>query len=248
LNRKIVLLNVLMVALVLWLGWLLRTKWLEEEAHRRELLKQAIRSVTVPPPPTAPAVQRPVATEYLEVAQRTLFTKDRNSNIEIPVPPPPPTPPPVPPLPVYRGQMAIGEPVVFLATGPTDEKGYRKGDMVGKFKLVAFDRDNITLEWDGKNLEHKVTDLVSREPQQGQQSTAAPAPVAAAAPVTSLGAGTGQRLNTNDSNPALGVDMGGPRACVAGDNSPAGTILNGYRKVITQGLMGQSCHWEPLNR
>jgi hypothetical protein len=237
------LLNVLLVAVALWLGWMLRAKWLDDEAHRREVLKQAVRPVVVPPPAPAPAVQRPVAADYLEVAQRTLFTKDRNPNVEIPVPPPPPPPPPVPPLPVYRGQMAIGEPVVFLATSPTDEKGYRKGDMVGKFKLVAFDRDNITLEWDGKNLEHKVTDLVSKEPQQAQQSVAAPAPAPAAA--TNLGATAPRKIDTND-NPSLGVDMGGPRACVAGDNSPSGTVLSGYKKVITQGLMGPSCHWEPI--
>jgi hypothetical protein len=248
LNRKVMLLNMLLVALALWLGWTLRTKWLDEEAHRGEVLKQAIRSVTVPPPPPTPAVQRPVAVDYLEVAQRTLFTKDRNPNVVIDTPPPPPPPPPVPPLPVYRGQMAIGEqPVVFLATSPTDEKGYRKGDMVGKFKLVAFDRDNITLEWDGKNLEHKVTDLVSKEPQQAQQPVVAAAPAAAAA-VTSLSGQTAQKLNGNSDNPTLGVDMGGPRACVAGDNSPAGTILSGYKKVISATLMGQSCHWEPVNK
>lgn len=244
-NRKVVLLNMLLVALVLWLGWLLRTRWLDEEAHRRDVLKQAIRSVTVPPPPPAPTVQRPVAAEYLEVAQRTLFTKDRNSTVVVETPAPPPPPPPVPPLPVYRGQMAIGEPVVFLATGPTDEKGYRKGDMVGKFKLVAFDRDNITLEWDGRNLEHKVTDLVSHDAQQVPQPVGA-APVPAVAPVN-LGAATPQKISS-DGSPALGVDMGGPRGCVTGDTSPAGTVFNGYRKVIVQGLMGQSCHWEPLNK
>jgi hypothetical protein len=246
LNRKVILLNVLLAALVLWLGWLLRTKWLDEEAHRREILKQAIRSVTVPPPPPAPSVQRPVAAEYLEVAQRTLFTRDRNPNVELVTPPPPPPPPPVPPLPVYRGQMAIGEqPVVFLATGPTDEKGYRKGDTVGKFKLVAFDRDNITLEWDGKNLEHKLTDLVSKEPVQAQQPVVAAAP-SAPAPVTNMGGAAAQKLNNDP--PALGADMGGPRGCVAGDNSPAGTILSGYKKVISQTLMGQSCHWEPVSK
>lgn len=243
-NRKIVFLNVLLAAVAVLLGWQLRARWLEEEAHRAELLKRAIRSVTVPPPPPAPAVQRPVAAEYLEVAARTLFTKDRNPNVVIEAPPPPPPPPPVPPLPVYRGQMAIGEPVIFLATGPSDEKGYHKGDTVGKFKLVAFDRDNVTLEWDGKNLEHKVTDLVARDLPPAQP---APAPAAAAAPVTSLGGATPQRPASNE-DPRLGADMGGPRACVAGDNSPAGTIVNGYKKVITQGLMGPSCHWEPVNR
>jgi general secretion pathway protein D len=44
---------------------------------------------------------------------------------------------------------------------------------------------------------------------------------------------------------SLGADMGaGFRACVPGENSPAGTVFNGYRKVVAQGLMGQSCHWE----
>ena len=244
-NRKVIFLNVVLAGLVVWLGWTLRAKWVEEEAHRAEVMKQAIRSVTVPAPPPAPAVARPVAAEYLEVAQRTLFTKDRNPNVVVEPPPAAPPPPPVPPLPVYRGQMDLGEPVVFLATGPTDEKGYRKGDVVGKFKLIAFDRTNITLEWDGKNLEHKLSDLVSKDPQpQAQPQYVAPAPVAAA-PVN-LGGAAPKSLG-ND-NPALGVDMGGPRACVAGDNSPAGTVLSGYRKVISTGLMGQSCHWEPINK
>jgi hypothetical protein len=242
LSRKVIFLNLLLASLAIWMGWLLRTKWLDEEAHRQDVMKQATHSATVPPPPPAPAVQRPVAAEYIEVAQRTLFTKDRNPNVVIETPPPPPPPPPVPPLPVYRGQMDIGEPVVFLATSPTNEKGYRKGDTVGKFKLVAFDRDNITLEWDGKNLEHKLTDLASKEPQPAQSSVVAAA--APAPPVLNIAPPPPK----SNGEPALGVDMGGPRACVAGDNSPAGTTLNGYRKVISQGLMGQSCHWEPINR
>ena len=242
-NRKIVFLNVLLLALVLWLGWTLRAKWREEEAKRQEVLKQAIRGVTVPPPPPAPSVQRPVAAEYLDVAQRTLFTKDRNPNVVVEPAPAPPPPPPIPPLPIYRGQMAIGEPVVFLATGPSDERGYHKGETVGKFKLVSFDRDNITLEWNGENLEHKLSELVAKEPQAIQQAPVAAAPAPPPA-VTSLAAA---KPLANDT-PTLGVDMGGPRACVAGDTSPAGTVLSGYKKVITQGLMGQSCHWEPVNR
>jgi len=49
------------------------------------------------------------------------------------------------------------------------------------------------------------------------------------------------------SDPTLGVDMGGGfRGCAAGDNSPAGTILSGYRKVVARNLMGTSCHWEQV--
>ncbi len=35
------------------------------------------------------------------------------------------------------------------------------------------------------------------------------------------------------------------RACVAGDTSPAGTVKDGYRKVLTQTPFGANCRWEP---
>jgi hypothetical protein len=38
---------------------------------------------------------------------------------------------------------------------------------------------------------------------------------------------------------------GGFRTCVPGDNSPAGTALAGYKKVLAQTMFGQTCHWEP---
>jgi mannose-6-phosphate isomerase-like protein (cupin superfamily) len=44
-----------------------------------------------------------------------------------------------------------------------------------------------------------------------------------------------------------GADLGlGYRGCVAGDNSPAGTIVDGYRKVMTTGPFGVSCGWEKV--
>ena len=30
--------------------------------------------------------------------------------------------------------------------------------------------------------------------------------------------------------------------------SPAGTIVNGYKKVVAMTLMGNSCHWELVNK
>jgi len=47
--------------------------------------------------------------------------------------------------------------------------------------------------------------------------------------------------------PQLGKDMGdGYRACVPGDESPSGTILNGYRKVSHSSPFGVSCGWEKI--
>ena len=45
----------------------------------------------------------------------------------------------------------------------------------------------------------------------------------------------------------LGADLGlGFRACVPGDNSPDGTILDGYKKVISRNFTAHSCVWKSL--
>jgi len=44
-----------------------------------------------------------------------------------------------------------------------------------------------------------------------------------------------------------GANVGqGYRGCVAGDNSPAGTIVDGFRKVMTTSPFGVSCGWEKV--
>jgi mannose-6-phosphate isomerase-like protein (cupin superfamily) len=46
--------------------------------------------------------------------------------------------------------------------------------------------------------------------------------------------------------PVQGVDLGsGFRACVPGENSPDGTEVNGYRKMISHSFLGPSCIWKP---
>ncbi len=246
-NRKLVLLNLLLVVAVGWLAWTVRERWREGEARERDFLNQAVKAAKVEPPPPAVAAEKASPADYIDVAQRTLFSKDRNPNVAVEAPPPPPPPPPVPAFPLYHGQMNFGDPVVILSTTGSDQKSYRAGDTVGKFKLVAFDRDTITLEFNGKNLEKNLADLAAKDaPPAAQQPAAAAVPAPAAAAVRSLG--SGGAANSHDDNPSLGVEMGGGfRACAPGDTSPAGTVLNGYKKVVTQGMMGQSCHWEPVS-
>jgi hypothetical protein len=243
-----VLLNLLLVAVVVSLGWTLRERWRDAEGRQRDFLTQVVKAAQVqqlaPPAP----IDKAVPADYIDVAQRTLFSKDRNPNVAIEPPPAPPPPPPVPAFPIYHGQMNFGDPVVILSTTGSDQRSYHSGEAVGKFKLVAFTQETITLEFDGKNLEKRLTDLAPPKdapppvPQPASSSVSTVAPAA----VTSL-AGGGTNLSHANDTPALGVDMGGFHACVPGDNSPAGTILNGFKKVITQGLMGQSCHWEPVS-
>jgi hypothetical protein len=242
-NRRILLLSVALVALAGSLGWLLRQKWLEAQAHERGVLNQPAHLRAVPPPPSAPLAAPVSPADYLEVAQKMLFSKDRNPNVVVDPPPPPKPEPPMPALPVYWGQMSFGDPVVILtAAQAPEQKSYHAGDKVGDFKLLAFDSDSITFDWNGKQVERKLLDLAPKEAQQPQAAASA-----AAAPPPQVTTITPPAPAASTVPPTVGVDMGaGFHGCVPGDNSPAGTVAGGYRKVIGQGLMGPSCHWEPV--
>jgi hypothetical protein len=76
-----------------------------------------------------------------------------------------------------------------------------------------------------------VTYLVIRQQQsrpENVSSSAQPAP------------------STPGKKPALGADLGsGFRACVTGENSPDGTVVDGYRKMLSQSFLGASCIWKP---
>jgi hypothetical protein len=256
LSRKIILLNLVLVALLASAGWLLRARWREARSHERAVLEQTVppRGVFAPPPPVP--VKPVAAADYFEVAQKMLFSKDRNPTVVVDIPKPAPAPPepPIPPLPAFYGTISLfGDSVILLSAGTgrdAVQKSYRAGDNVGPFKLVSFDRDNITLEWRGKTVNSSLQKLVAKNEPPPQPSAAqapsAPSPVTSLAPaappaVTSIGSSS-----AGAGTPTLGVDMGaGFRACAMGDTSPSGTILNGYRKVIAATLMGNSCHWEP---
>jgi hypothetical protein len=244
-NRRLWLMNLALLALVGVLGWKLRLKWASGQAEERAFLSQAprVRALIAPPPPPSPGPVKP--SDYAEVAEKTLFSKDRNPTVIVQPPPPPPPPPPMPALPFYFGQMAIGDPVVLLGTGQNEQKSYHAGEAVGKFKLVAFDRESVTFEWDGKPVVRKIQELAPKETAAAPPATAdTPAPDAG--PKTSIFAPPAKpELATKPAAP--GADMGaGFRGCVAGDTSPAGTVVDGYKKNITQGMMGQTCFWEKV--
>jgi hypothetical protein len=240
LNRRIILLNVALLALAGALIWLLRTHWSDARSRETKVLTQRVapKSVLAPPPP--PPV-RPVApSEYFDVAQKMLFSKDRNPTVVIETPPAKPEPA-MPALPKYHGQMAIGEPVVFLSIATQSQRGYHAGEDIGDFRIANFDRDKIAFEWRGKTVERTVAELAPKdEAPTPPPQAAAPA---AAKPVTALAS---QPAPDKKVDPGLGDDMGGGfRTCVPGDNSPAGTVLAGYKKVLAQTMFGQTCHWEP---
>lgn len=229
-RRKLLLLNLALLVLIAAAGYRLRLGWLEARSREALALSQKMKLATLAPA-SAPVPAQPIApAAYIDVAQKMLFTKDRNPTVVLDVAPPKP----MPPLPVAYGVLDLGNgPTAFLSEKGKPQKGVRPGESIGAFKLLAASKDEITLEWDGKPLRKKLDELLDRDATPVQ----APAPAPAAEP---------QRVQpVKSGNPTFGVDIGGGiRACVPSDTTPAGTILEGYKKVTGFTPMGKHCHWE----
>jgi hypothetical protein len=251
-NRKIILLNVVLVALAGWLIWMLRAKWVELHSHEHVVLASSPRTPNTPIPPPIPGAHALSASDYSEVAQRTLFSRDRNPNVAIELPPPPPPPPPapkMPELPAYYGEIGFGDPTVLLRLPKESQQSYHKGEKVGPFVLVSFNSDKIVFDWDGKLVERKPDELREKESVQEvavarQQAVAAPAPVNNGGGFKQVGgAAEGPKLD-----PKIGADNGGGiHQCVTGEKSPPGTIVDGFKKLITTNMFGETCMWVAVN-
>ena len=240
-NRKIIALNIALLALLGTLGWMLRAHWIETRAQEMATLAKAARAKAQLPPPSPTPPEAVVPANYLEVAQKTLFSKDRNPNVIIEtVPPPPPKPEEPPPArPLYYGQMGLAEPVAFLSAEKGGQKGFHVGDKVGPFKLVALNRETITFQWKDKILQYPLAEL---RPKDASPAQAASSPLPAGQPVPA-----GPVIGiTTEKTPVLGQQNGATRACVVGDNSPSGTVKDGYKKSIIPGMFGPQCQWEPI--
>jgi hypothetical protein len=256
-NRKMIWLNVALTGLIVLLGWQLRVRRQQTEAQQRAVLLQPARKQAVFAPPQGPPVRPVTPADYIDTAQKMLFAKDRNPNVIVEVPPPPPPPPPppkMPDLPYYYGQLRFGGPPVIelRAANAKEQKGYAAGDKIGDFTVVSFDRDTVTFDWNGEEVVRNFTDLKPKEAPAAvsqQQQAAAPPPQASAAPaskgVIAIGASDSDAASTSSIPSVVGPDVGGGYyGCKTGDTTPSGTVVSGFLKTSSQGLMGASCRWE----
>ena len=235
-KRKLILLNVALALLAAAACWQIRAKWREDKAQERQVLAQPAKPAVAPPPPSLDAPQAATAAGFSEVAQKTLFTRDRNPNVVIDVPPPKP----VPEFPVAYGIMNLGGgPTAILSTkaGETGKR-YSPGDKVGEFILADVENDAIVLEWDGQKFRKSLKELRAAAPAAPAAQAAAPVSVAptVVAPV---------RAAVASPDPGPGAQTSEEhRECQGGDTSPAGTIRNGYRKVLVSSPFGDLCRWD----
>ncbi|HUS06340.1 MAG TPA: hypothetical protein VMZ52_08595 [Bryobacteraceae bacterium] len=240
-KSRLVSLNLFLLLLVVGAGWILRNRWVESREREAAVARQQVKPL--PPPAIAP-IAKPLAakpTNYVDVAQKMLFVRDRNPNVILKPPPAPPPPPPMPALPSAYGVVNIGQgPMVIMAEkSGAQHKSYKAGDKVGEFKLLAFNNSEVLLEWNGERIKKRIDELKDRTtPPPAAEPTPVAAPASNAAGSTSLAPS-----KPGPSDVAAGR---GSKACVASDTSPAGTVADGMKKVVMETPFGKSCRWDPV--
>jgi hypothetical protein len=244
LKKKLLLLDLVLLAAVAVVAIQARDKW--REASKREQVMLGRKLKPSPPPPYAAlaAVAPLSAAAYVDIVEKNLFSTDRNPTVIVEVAPPPK----MPELPVFFGAMNLGDgPVAMMSvkSGETQQQ-IRYGEKIGEFVLVAVNRDQIILEWDGKQITKSPSDLSPKEPASNRTAAAAAAAPAARAAEPQPQA-TSVNVASAPAQAAPGKDTGGGvHACVAGDTSPAGTVRDGARKVTIATPFGTMCRWEPV--
>jgi hypothetical protein len=237
LKPKLVALSALLAVALGGVIWQARVRWDEAQTTRRSNLDVKVRPIPAPPITPAPKPEAALATKYADVATKDLFSKDRNPTVVI-EPPKVEEPKKMPPLPVVYGVLGLpsGIKAIMAEKKGLESRSVRAGDMIGEFKIASIDPQNVVFDWDGKQISRKIDDLIDRS---SATPAGSPAQVQAAAPARP--ANNGQPVAA-----APGPETTGNanRPCVRGDNSPVGTVADGYKKTGKNspfGLMG--CTW-----
>jgi hypothetical protein len=231
-------LNLLLIVALGAIVWQARVRWNDAKEKRRANLSVQVKPVAPPPLPPAPKPDSAAAAKYADVATKNLFSKDRNPNVVID-PPKVEAPKPMPPLPIVYGVLGLpsGTKAIMSEKKGEPGKAVHEGDTIGEFRIAALDPQNVTFDWDGKQISKKIEDLIDRSgpaSQGGAQPAAAPAAPAAAPPPKPQSA---QPV-------AAGPGPGG--ACVPGDTSPSGTVVGGLKKNSVATPFGAMCSWVPV--
>jgi hypothetical protein len=241
LKSKLLLLN---AALLVAIGagvWRLREAWVAVRAREIAVLHGRVTPKSIGGATTGSRIEPVVATSYAEIAEKMLFAKDRNPTVVVEVKPEPPKP--MPKLPALYGVMNLLDGTTAIMSEKPEMKhvGVRPGDKIGEFTLVAVNRDEITFTWEGKEVTRKIDAMIDRAgPVQQAPGGVAPrsGPAVVAVPPPQAPQKRGE--------PAPGVEVAkGIRACQPGDGSPAGTVADGYKKLVTPTPFGDSCRWVP---
>lgn len=236
--KRLTLLNLALVVLIAAGGWRLYSRAQSRASAEAAFLAQRVQAAPAPivALPEAPAPVRPAA--YIEIAAQLPFHPERNPEVVIEAP----APKPMPELPRFYGLMnfGAGPRVVLAAAAGQPQKSYQVGERIGEFTLQAISDDGLTFGWEGQAV---------TAPYAKIRDTAPPPETAAAKPAeTRAAAKPAATTVSTQAARGPGDEIGGSlRACQPGDNTPAGAVVGGYRKVVSKTPFGDSCRWERVN-
>jgi hypothetical protein len=245
LKPKLIALNILLV-LALWtIVWQARARWNEAQSKRRDNLSVKVKPLPTPPITPVAKPDAAPATKYAAVATADLFSKDRNPTVVI-EPPKIEAPKPMPPLPIVYGVLGLpsGTKAIMSEKLGGASRSVHAGDTIGEFKIAALDPLNVTFDWDGKQISRKIEDLIDRSNGPG----AAGAQSAAVQPGGNAAAQAASMPPPQPNGPTVAPGPGKPTgggiyACLPGDTSPSGTVVNGYKKSSVPTPFGPICNW-----
>ena len=245
-KQRVAAINLLLLAIGAWCAWQLRVNWLQARERERQVLSRRAKGLPLAPYEAAAANAPAQPASFADIALRTLFAKDRNPNVMVEPPPLPPPPPPVPPFPRAYGVIDIGEgAMVFLGQNDGKQRPYKQGEVLGPWKIMAIGEDRVTLEWteQKKTFEKTLDELRDHSGGAGATQVAGNA---APPPPDAVITQTIATAKTEGPVDKPGATSGQVKLCNPGDPTPAGTVSDGYRKVVTRTPFGEVCRWEPV--
>ncbi len=232
------MLNLVLAGLTGFAGWRLRQDWLRDHQHSSTIINHQVKPAAAPALSPVPSPAPFAAPTYADVAQKDLFSKDRNPNVVIePVVEKPR--PKWPRMPILYGVMGLpGGLIAMLAEKPDSRsRGVSVGETIGDLKVVALTADKISFEFDGQVQEKNVQDLVDRGGHAAEVAEANTPQNPANQAVRPGGPAVPPK-------PGADVGMGAQaKACDPRDTSPAGTEVDGFRKVVKLNPFGAECTW-----
>lgn len=240
---KLILLNIMLLAGVAAIAWQARVRWQLANAERQTNLGVRIVAVKTPPVVPVPKPDAPPAVKYADVASKNLFAADRNPTVIID-PPKVEAPKPMPPLPVVYGTMGLpsGTKAIMAQKPGEPSKAVRTGDTIGEFKVLALNPEKVTFEWNDKQIEKRIDELVDRSNAQPAAAARGPAAPPAAAPSPAFNNSGRGPVDASKGRPGAPISPT-ERAC-SGDSAPADSVVDGYKKQFTASPFGaMNCRW-----
>ncbi|HUQ91327.1 MAG TPA: hypothetical protein VM120_06580 [Bryobacteraceae bacterium] len=234
-KKKLWALNLLLIVGLGLLARELRQDWRAAREREQKVLNKPVKPAAAPVVAQQPQPPPLQASGYIDVAQQMLFSKDRNPSIVIE----PVQPKPTPAFPRFYGVMNLGDGnTAILGDAPGRQRPFQVGDKVGEFKLAEIGKDTLTFEWEEKKFVKRFSEMQERVESAAVETTRASQPASAPPPAP-------KPVEPARAGPGLDTG-GGISAWNANDPSPAGTVMDGKRKVVSETPFGKVCRWEAV--